>query len=205
MFVYLACNPEWYGIIQREVDGVVAAHRTSPSQSPADVLAALPIEAWETELPMMDLCLRECIRLQLVGTAFRKNTSGHDVPLGKTGEVIPADAFAIYLVDDVHMNPDIYPDPQRWDPGRYLPDRAEDKKQPLSWLGWGIGRHPCLGMRFAKLEMGIIGAMMVAMFDYELLDGRGNKMETAPAVDRNNHAASKSPVPVRLRYALRQH
>ena len=117
---------------------------------------------------MLDLCLRECIRLQLVGTGFRKNISGHNVPLGKTGQTIPADASVIYLIDDVHMDPNVYTHPDCWDPGRYLPGRAEDKKEPLAWLGWGMGRNPCLGTRFAKLEMGIVGALFVAMFDYDL-------------------------------------
>jgi hypothetical protein len=29
------------------------------------------------------------------------------------------------------------------DPSRYLPERAEDKKTPYAWVGWGAGRHPC--------------------------------------------------------------
>ncbi len=205
MFIYLGCNAEWYGIVQREVDAAVARHRTSPSQTAADVLDSLSIDAWESEFPMIDLCLRECIRLQLVGTAFRKNTSGRDLPLGKSGEVVPASGFAIYLMDDVLMNPDIYTDPYRWDPSRYLADRAEDRKEPLAFVGWGMGRHPCLGMRFAKLEMGMIAAMRVARFDYEVIDAGGIKINTAPQVNRDNHAASKPAVPLRLRYTLRQH
>lgn len=34
-----------------------------------------------------------------------------------------------------------------FDPTRFLPDRAEDKKVPHAFLGWGSGRHPCLGMK----------------------------------------------------------
>lgn len=45
------------------------------------------------------------------------------------------------------MNPEIYKDPQVWDPTRYLPDRAEDKSGQHVWVGWGCGKHPCRGMR----------------------------------------------------------
>ncbi len=203
MFVCLACNPEWYRRVQDEVDSAVCRHRTSPEQSASSVLASLAVDHWESEFPMIDLCLRECIRFQLVGTAFRQNITKNDVPVGKTGEVIPKGAFAVYYVYDVHMNPDVYPDPQRWDPGRYLPDRAEDKSVPLGYVGWGTGRHPCLGMRFAKLEMGIIAACFVAMFDYELLDIHGDKLTSSPVTDRNEISASGPKEPVRLRYALR--
>jgi hypothetical protein len=38
-------------------------------------------------------------------------------------------------MSDLHLSPDVYPEPLKWDPGRYLPDRAEDKKRPLGWSG----------------------------------------------------------------------
>ena len=42
------------------------------------------------------------------------------------------------------MNPNIYTDPTKWDPGRFLPGRAEDKKVSAhGFVGWGSGRHPC--------------------------------------------------------------
>ncbi len=49
----------------------------------------------------------------------------------------------IYHVDDVHFDPTIYTEPNKWDPGRFLPNRAEDRKKPISYIGWGAGRHPC--------------------------------------------------------------
>lgn len=39
---------------------------------------------------------------------------------------------------DVHYNPEIYTNPTEWDPSRYLPDRAEDKKHPFGFVGWGM-------------------------------------------------------------------
>ena len=182
----------------------MARHRASPDQSVGDVLATLAVEHWESEFPMIDLCLRECIRLQLVGTAFRKNITDQNIPIGNTGETIPKGAFAAYMIDDVHMDADVYPDPLRWDPGRYLPGRAEDKKIPMGYVGWGTGRHPCLGMRFAKLEMGIIAACFSATFDYELLNAAGEKMTSSPLPNRDNISASPPGDPVKLRYTLRK-
>jgi cytochrome P450 len=81
--------------------------------------------------------------LQLQGTAFRKNITNKDIPIGVNGEVIPPGAFVTYHLGDIHLDPTVYRDPEKWDPSRYFPDRAEDKKKPLSYLGWGVGRHPC--------------------------------------------------------------
>lgn len=48
----------------------------------------------------------------------------------------------VYHVDDLHFNPEYYPEPERWDPGRYLPEH-EGRSPPLPFVGWGTGRHPC--------------------------------------------------------------
>ena len=76
---------------------------------------------------------------------------------------------------------------------------------PFGYVGWGVGRHPCLGMRFAKLEMSIIGALFVAMFDFQLFDDKGNRMDRAPFISRNRHSAKKPDEQLRLRYTVRQH
>jgi hypothetical protein len=63
--------------------------------------------------------------------------------LRKEERLNPRTTTQAYLIDDIHMNPEIYSDPTSWDPSRYLPDRAEDKKAPHAYLGWGVARHPC--------------------------------------------------------------
>lgn len=56
-------------------------------------LTQLPLEAWETDFKFMDLCLKDSIRLNSLGTAFRRNL-GPDIKLA-TGEVIPTGAFLV--------------------------------------------------------------------------------------------------------------
>jgi sterol 14-demethylase len=92
---WLASTPEWYRRVQKEVDDVVEAHRQDPEQSAAEVLSTLSLKEWEVSFPMIDMCQRETIRHHMTGTAFRKNTSNVDVPIGKTGEVIPKGSFAV--------------------------------------------------------------------------------------------------------------
>lgn len=191
--------------MRSEVDAAIQKHRTSPSQTPFAVLATLDVEDWEAEFPAIDLGLREAIRFNLVGSGYRQNTSGADVPIGASGEIVPRDAYVMYQMDDLHFDPAVYTDPGRFDPGRYLPERAEDRKVPLGYAGWGVARHPCLGMRFAKLEMAVIVAMFSAMFDWEYLDGEGRVMTEAPVVDRDRLLAHKPAHPVRLRYTVRKH
>lgn len=143
VFCFLALYPDWMLQVRTEVDDAVAKHRTSPSQKPLGVLSNISIEDWEREFPLINLCLHESIRIVTVGAALRKNISDKDVRIGRTGEVIPKGAFAAFHIDNIHMDPDVWTDPNKFDPGRFLPGREEDKKEPLTYAGWGMGRHPC--------------------------------------------------------------
>lgn len=134
---YLANNDTWMQRVRDEIDQVADRHCPDNSLPMKDRVMRIPIEAWEAEFPIIDLCLKESIRLQLKGTAFRKNLTNQDIAINKRGEVIPPGAYAALATADIHYDPNIYPEPERFDPGRYLPERAEDKKEHYGWMGWG--------------------------------------------------------------------
>lgn len=92
---HLADKPEWYARVRAEVDAVLSRHRRAPDEPVAAVVARLPLDAWEADFPLVDLAVRETIRLDNQGVAMRKNVSGKDVEIGFTGQVIPKDAFAV--------------------------------------------------------------------------------------------------------------
>lgn len=201
---YLATSPEWMAKCRDELRAVAAKHARDPTQPLRYQLDDVPLEAWESDFPVVDLCLKDSIRLNLLGTAFRKNISGRPIPTGNGMEVIPPDAVVTYATADVHQDPSIYPNPEVWDPARYLPGREEDKKVPHGWLGWGVARHPCAGMRFAKLEQNIITAYFLASFDLSLENEGGRKLSVAPTVDQNGHSACKPKDPPYLRLTTRE-
>lgn len=201
---YLATSPEWLAKTQEEVKSTAAKYAKNPNAPLRHQLDDVPLEAWEADFPIVDMCLRDSIRLNLLGTAMRRNVSGKPIPTGSGNEVIPPGAFVTYATGDVHLDPEVYADPYNWDPARYLPERAEDKKKSVhGFVGWGVGRHPCLGMRFAKLEQNIITAYFIASFDFHLQDKDGNKLTEAPKIDFNRHSAHKPTVPQFLKVTPR--
>ncbi|KAM0723681.1 hypothetical protein Q7P37_000669 [Cladosporium fusiforme] len=206
ILIFLSKNEHWHNIVREEMNTVANRYCADTSLSLTDRLMQVPIDAWENEFPMIDLCLKECIRLISCGTFFRQNTSSAPIPLNKTGtEVVPPNAYAAVAFAEIHHDPSIYKDPATWDPARYLPDRAEDKRKPYAWIGWGVGRHPCLGMRFAKLENNIIAAFWVARFEsMEVVDAQG-KPADMPPVNHNAHNAHKPAQKVFLKYKPREH
>ena len=102
-------------------------------------LASIRVSAWEEEMPALELIIRETLRISISGLAFRRNLLEDMTLLGglvKTGD------FVAYSLADVHLDPEIYPQPNEFDPARYTPGREEDKKGTFSFLGWGGGAFP---------------------------------------------------------------
>ena len=66
--------------------------------------------------------------------------AGHDLPAGTT---ILVDAWGL------HHDPELYPDPERFAPERFLDRNPE----PYTWLPFGGGAHRCLGSALAELEI----------------------------------------------------
>ncbi|KAG7108483.1 Cytochrome monooxygenase claM like protein [Verticillium longisporum] len=143
VLVKLAQNDQWTARVRNEVDAIAVRYRKYHGQPTTEVLGTLTLDDWESEFPNIGLCFHESIRLALTGSSFRKNISGQDIPIGNSGEVIPRDAYAAYLHDELHMNPDVYPNPTEFDPGRHLDERGEGKNVPHSYIGWGSAvMHP---------------------------------------------------------------
>ena len=101
------------------------------------------------------------------------------------GKVVRRGDFLGYLLGDAHLNPEYYPEPHKYDPDRWLrPDPVPDTTFPFP--GWGAGRHPCTGMKVAKLELKLISAMFLTRYEYELVDEHGKFLKECPVLDRND-------------------
>ena len=89
----------------------------------------------------------------------------------------------------VHHREDLYPEPHRFRPERFLNGGVES----YAWLPFGGGIRRCLGMAFALYEMKIVLARLLASADLELADGG----ETRP-VTRGFFIAPEKGLRVRL-------
>lgn len=75
-----------------------------------------------------------------------------DTELG--GYTLNAGAEVVFSPWAIHRNPEVYPDPERFDPDRWLPENAKSIPRH-SWLPFGAGRRKCIGEAFAELEVTI--------------------------------------------------
>ena len=49
-----------------------------------------------------------------------------------------------------------------------------------------LGLHPCVGVKIAKLEMKLVLAMILLGYEYELVDGKNNRVKSVPPQNRND-------------------
>jgi len=184
MLVDLAIHPEWREKCKREIQGLLSRHLgdSLPSATLSEKLGAIPVSAWEDELPVIEACIRESLRLSITILALRRNL-GEDMKL--SGKVVRRGDFLLYSLADAHFNPDYYPEPHKYDPGRWLrPDPPPNTAYPF--LGWGVSRHPCTGMKVAKMEMKLILAMFLMRYEFDLVDEIGRFPNPLPVPNRND-------------------
>jgi cytochrome P450 len=68
------------------------------------------------------------------------------------GHRIPAATFVLGLIGAVMRDATWWTDPDSFDPARFSPARAEDKRHKGAFLPFGGGPHVCIGMQLAGLE-----------------------------------------------------
>ena len=184
MLIDLAIHPEWREKCKKEIQDLLSRHLNDSLSSATlhEKLAAVPLSAWEDELPILEACTRESQRIVLTSLTLRR--SGRETKIGE--QVVRRGDFLAYSLADVHLNPEYYPEPYKYDPGRWLrPDPVPNAVYPF--LGWGAGRHSCTGMKVAKLEMKLILAMFLTRYEFDLVDKDGKFPDPLPTPNRNDN------------------
>ena len=192
---YLAASPEWMTKVRSEIKSFLVSAGPNTGDElhrQLDKLHKIPLSAWEdaSNFPVLEDCFRESMRLNIQGGGFRRNISKHAVRVGDTGAEIPAGGFAAIHWQDMHMDPQIWKDPEQFDPSRY--ERGEQNAKPYAFLPWGRGKHACVGVRWAKLELTMIVVGMLCAFErIELIDEEGAVTRRLPQWERNWHSAER--------------
>jgi len=184
MLIYLAIHPEWRDKCAIEIRRFLSHHlKDTLSATFHEKLGAIPVSAWDDQLPILDACIRETLRIIHIPVALRRNVR-EDIKI--CGQVVNRGDFLVYSLAEVHLNPEYYPEPHKWDPGRWLrPDPVPNTIYPF--LGWGAGRHACTGAKAAKLEMKLIAALFLTRYEFEIVDKDGKFPDPLPVPNRNDN------------------
>ena len=116
------------------------------------------------ELSFIECCVKEALRMHpplfmLVRVAMTDFVY-------KTW-FIPKGTWVLISPTVAHRLPSVFPDPDAFEPDRFLPPRSEDK-QDFAFIAFGGGRHKCLGNAFAILQIKAILALFLGQFEFGL-------------------------------------
>lgn len=136
----------------------------------AEVVGAGPVELEHLDrLVLLDAAIKETLRLtpiiMMVGRHLRTDAriGDHDLKAGMHAMA------CIYLV---HRRADLWPEPTRFDPSRFV----GKKPDPTHYFPFGGGTRRCLGMAFASYEMKIVLATILSSVSLAPAPGKPVKL-----------------------------
>ncbi len=93
-------------------------------------------------------------------------------PVFKLGEwVIPRGDSLLVSIAQIHDDPAAFPDPDRFDPQRYI----ENKPSAFAWIPFGGGARRCLGAALANMEMDVVLRTVLRQFTIETTTAPGER------------------------------
>jgi cytochrome P450 len=94
------------------------------------------------------------------------------VPMYELGQWrIPQHYSILVSLLQLHGDPEAFPDPQRFDPQRFL----DSKPNTLSWVPFGGGTRRCIGAAFANMELDLVLRTVLRQFTIQTTDAPGEK------------------------------
>ncbi|PIC30020.1 hypothetical protein B9Z55_021404 [Caenorhabditis nigoni] len=82
------------------------------------------------------------------------------------GVTIPAGANISISPMLIHKNPEVYPNPEKFDPDRFLPDEIS-KRNAFDYIPFSAGLRNCIGQKFAQINEKVMIANILRNFRLE--------------------------------------
>jgi cytochrome P450 len=137
-----------------------------------------PAELDGQALPVLERTLKETLRCYPAAWVGPRRTT-RDVTLA--GVPVPAEIGVHYSSWATHHLPQLYPDPFRFDPDRFLPER-EAALPRGAYIPFGGGSRMCLGKRFGEYELRALATVLLSRVRLEPLSRADPKIITTPTL-----------------------
>ncbi|GIH28430.1 cytochrome P450 [Acrocarpospora phusangensis] len=146
IFHELGQHPEVERRLHDELDQVLAGRTVTADDLP--------------KLGYAEQVVNETLRRRSPGWLVMRRTT-RALELG--GVPIPADAELLVSPSALLRDPAVYPDPMRFDPDRWAPDRVGSMPRDL-FLPFGAGTRKCAGEPLARISMALVLATLPTRF-----------------------------------------
>lgn len=132
-------------------------------------------------LSYLDLVIKESLRLFPPVPYYGRKLSEE---LTAGGYTFPKDMNIYVSPYLLRKNPEIYPEPEKFNPHRFEAERSYDKVNPFSYIPFSAGSRNCIGQKFAQHELKVIVSTIVKNFKLTLDKKQENLKLTAEIVLR---------------------
>lgn len=203
LFLCLETHPEWKDKLQHEIDDFIKEDVHTAHDQPFHLLLSdIPSDYMAERTPTIDLVVNETLRKIMIGTFMRRNT-GDDIFVD--GIRIRKGAYLMFPTADLHLNEELYPNTFVFDPTRWLPEAVEARSElGVTFLGWGAGRHVCVGKRAAMLMMRLVLITLMSGFELTLVGEDGGVLKELPeSLNDRLFKVCRPKTKVTLRYRQR--
>jgi sterol 14-demethylase len=140
------------------------------------------------EIPELDRFVGEVLRLHPPLVTLMRHVRRD---FEYKGCVIPAGDTIVISPYVAHRVPEVFPDPERFDPTRPAP------KSAFAGIPFGGGRRKCVGNAFALLQVKAIFCALLSRYRFELVDPPESYRDVMPSL------ILRTSDPCRLRYRRR--
>lgn len=118
-------------------------------------------------LTVLGAVLHESFRVHpITPLLMRHNASGYE--LG--GYRVPQGWLTMVSPPVSHHLADVFPQPDVFDPGRFLRDGNAGSHHAFRLINFGGGPHRCLGARFAELQMKVVVTLLLRSYELEPIE-----------------------------------
>jgi sterol 14-demethylase len=152
----------WTGVLLLDHPAHLAA-----AVAEQDALAAepLPVAATLRQMPVLERCVKEAERLHPPLVVLMRLATGE---FGYGGYRIPAGTLVMVSPGVAQRMPEVFRNPDVFDPDRFGPGREEDRRAPYGLISFGGGKHRCVGVAFAYQQVKVIWSVLLHRFTLEL-------------------------------------
>ncbi|KAE8163456.1 cytochrome P450 [Aspergillus tamarii] len=169
LFWELSRHPELQEELRKELltlESKILFPRPSPSRG-------LPQAKAVDSLPLLEAIVTETLRLHAPIPGIQPRVTPHPSCTLAGYNDIPADIRVNAQAYSLHRNPDVYPDPETWQPKRWLKgvNSESDLEERRRWFwAFGSGGRMCVGSNLALQEIKLVTAAIYTNYKTSIVN-----------------------------------
>ncbi|MCW2785985.1 MAG: cytochrome [Marmoricola sp.] len=117
-------------------------------------------------IPQLEAALKETLRLH-PPLILLLRLAQTDYEIG--GHLLPAGTMVAASPRVSNRIGEDFPNPDRFDPGRYVDPHQADLQNRWTWIPFGAGKHRCVGNAFAMMQLKAIFSVLLRDYTFEMV------------------------------------